>query len=1611
MQEQLDPESINNVMDAFYQSVRGAVESAGGTVVQLLGDGMLCAFGIPTIAEDDALCAVRAAVGIQQAFREFLQTQRWLTSAIGLRVAVNTGEVVVSDEHPAGIGDPLNVAARLQQEARDGEVLIGQATRRLVADTVTLERAGVFKLKGRTGTVTAYRVISLQRPTGTTATFVGREEEMARLTAVYDKAVNERVARLGMLVGSPGLGKSRLIDEFCRRVGDRATIVSAHCDAAGGATFAPIAEALREWLGAKGSQDDSAARTDPSAELLASIERVIQPEDTERARVAAGLLALLDGSPPSPEETFFVIRRFLSALAQERPLVLVIDDLHWAEPLLLDLVEHLIQWVSGVPLFLLVGARPELRERRSTLVTPDGLVSDVITLGGLDAGAAMRLAASVIGAADLPATVVAKVLSTSEGNPLFVGELVRMLVDEGAIEEQGGRWIVGANLAELAMPPTIHALLAARLERLHPEERTLLECASVVGRQFSRHAVAALLGQQSSTLDARLESLKRSELIESDTGWLLGEPLLRFHHVLIRDAAYRRLLKGKRAELHERLAGWIEAQVGSASEHDESIGRHLEQANLLLGELGPLDEKGSALGKRASQRLAAAGRRALARDDVSVASDLLGRAVSRLDPVDPGRAELTLDWCEALLSAGDVGPAAMAIDSLAGTNDRRLRAWRTCFAGQLAVLTAPEALQAAADSVADAAREFTELGVSAGQAKAHFVHAQALARLGKVGASEAALDLALAAAREAGDRRRANTVLALAPLAALWGPSPVTRASGRCLDVVRVLRITQGAPAVEAVALSCQGVLEALRGRTDAAHRMIASGRRMVEEMGIAQRLFETDVFSGFVELLEGNFPAAERTLRGAYEGFRALGLGIDAARAAALLARVLLLQDRIDEAETLSHASEALAGDDLKAAIAWRGVRAEALARRGEPGQAIKFASAAVAIATTTDALLDHADARRALAAAFRAAGRAAEAEAQDRHAIELWETKGATQLANSVRGTRQNVVNPRRPDESVQWREGANVTAHRRIGANVATRLCGEFATAIATRDLQMLGGLIAEDFHFEHRWTGTSFGSREFLGTWRGILDAQDVAYRSEVLAGLGESLALYRHLLTIDGLPKSVIVGVGQAELDEVVIVEADRVGQCCRMDLYAPAKLGNAITGLFERHAESLPQGPERTRASGVARVIAAHNGPIDPDRIRSALDPAHRCVDHRDLGTWNTASAAEIVHHYRTQLELAPDFSGRIDDVLALAPDALTVLITFLGTARSSGGAFENKLIVLFTFGADGLNRMIEYFEPEQVAEALTRFDELATRTAPGVGREFFSNELFSNMATRAVQRGTAAIASRDWQAFAALMAPGFRHLDRTRIAHLETDGQAWLAGFRRMVEMTSAPPVYSVLATRGEWLALMSMIWRGADGDVGLSEIEWRLIIEVNQRGEHVAIVVYDPVDVDAAYGELDVRYRAKNASASDVLAADQPEQLPTWKSLHDYVRHVGCRDWSAVAALCAEEFVEFDHRSFATLGTTRGGDAWARNFQELVSLAPDTVYRVHHVLIEARGYYSHGSWVGTRDGGPYEIVVNAVLELDESGLLLRADIFDGDDGEEALKRLAELAVPASST
>ena len=1682
LQERLDPESTRGFMERYYRAMSSAVEAHGGTVVKLLGDGVMAAFGVPTVAEDDAIRAVRAAMEMVEVLGLGVEGLgvRGSESAptpdpLSVRIAVNTGEVVVSSDDSDVVGDPVNVAARLQQEAGTGEVVIGESTQRLVASLVTLAPLGSFALKGRSETVKAYRVVSLERPATAIATaFVGRDDELTRLTTVYEAAIAAPAARLAVLLGSPGLGKSRLIDELRRRLGTAATVVAAQCDAAGGGTFAPIAAALRQHLAIDAAAGPDALRT--------AIEALLPSAEAERARIAGGVAALLTGSPTSPEETFFVIRRLLAGIAAARPLLLVIDDLHWAEPLLLDLVEHLIQWGSGVPLLVLVGTRPELRATRASLTVRGPLVADVVTLGGLDAGAATRLAANVIGAADLPAAVAGKLLATSEGNPLFVAELVRMLVQEGALTRDGDRWIVGDNLAALEMPPTIHALLAARIERLPPDERGLLERAAVVGRHFSRNAVAALLPDAAGGLDARLESLKRSELIESDSGWFLGEPVLRFHHVLIRDAAYRRLLKGTRAELHARLADWIEARAGDAVEHDETIGRHLEQAHQHLNELGLLDAHGRRLGQRASQRLAAAGRRALAGDDLPLAASLLGRALAGLDSNDAARADLALDWCEALLAAGEVGPAAAAIEELArfavagvggwglgvrgeedgvggsglgggGGEERskdvasdaslcaaapsgarpadpflsapnpqpltpnplfsrsqpptpnplssdpqplspnpRLSAWHTCFTGQLTVLTAPQGLQTTADAVAAAAAQFVALGDAAGEAKAHHVHAQALARLGRVGACEAALDKALAAARRAGDRRRANAVLAGAPLAALWGPSPVTRASGRCLDVVRVLRITQGAPAVEAVALSCQGVLEALRGRTDAARRMIASSRKMVEELGITHRLFEADAFVGRIELLEGDAVAAARSLRGAYEGLRDLGLGIDAAQAAALLARALLAQGRAAEAEALSRDSEALAGDDLQAAIAWRGVRAEALAQRGEHATAVELARAAVTIATATDALLDHADARLALAAALRAAGRAGEADAEQRHAVELWEAKGATLLAERVRRDADRVapVGSQAPDAPAI----PPLRPRRRPRRNTATVYSSRVLAAIEARDLDAIAAICADDLQIVHHPSGLSYGYGEGLERFRLLFQATHLSVAYDSLATLGDALVLFRDFTSFSGLNDGEL-SFGAARSSYVNLLEINDRQQLARIEIFAESQLSPAIARLYARYAELLPHGAARERAEQATGAVATINATTDPDRLAPALIPSFECVDHRPAATWRARDAQEFLEHWHRQNAVAANVSLRDDDVLALGPDTFLVRRIYSGLDRASGEGFETLILILIVVAADGRLARAEIWEADREAAALARFDALTgAAAAPPVRR------VRPNAATAVLARMEAAFAAHDLDAVDALLSEAMESVDHQtgsaygREAHLDSS--------RRMMRVPGLAFRLEVLATLGDRLCLMRRLvtasgTAGGNFDVAAYEMEHVGLLELDATGrcrsfetfatDHLGPAV---VRLYARYAELlpegTQRQRATvtaRAIAYSLTDSTTPDETLLFDPLYE----------------------DIDHRTvgYGTLSTAEA--------QKLVSsqraLADDLRFRLEDILALRRDGLvrkSTTSGIWRDGGGAFERTVCMLSLFGADGRATRQETFEGDREAEALARFDEL-------
>jgi tetratricopeptide (TPR) repeat protein len=860
------------------------------------------------------------------------------------------------------------------------------------------------------------------------------------------------------------------------------------------------------------------------------------------------------------------------------------------------------------------------------------------------------------------------------------------------------------------------------------------------------------------------------------------------------------------------------------------------------------------------------------------------------------------------------------------------------------------------------------------------VQATALVRLGEIGACEAALDRALAAARRARDRRRANAVLAGAPLAALWGPSPVTRASGRCLDVVRVLRITQGAPAVEAVALSCQAVLEALRGRTDAGRRMIASARHMVEELGITHRLLEVDVFAGLIELLEGDAPAAERCLRAAYEGLRDQGLAIDAARAAALLGRALLAQGRGEEAETASLDSEALAGDDLKAAIAWRGVRAEAMARRGEHGAAVGLARAGVVLAAATDALLDHADARQALASVLRAAGQSGEADAEERRAVELWQAKGATLLVGRAQSTgavvREAAV--ARPEEGPPARL-------RRVRENAAIGEALRLQAAVAARDVaavrESFGGLVEVVDHP----TGSTFDGRAMLAVWRSFLAAQEPELRHEPLATLGESLALLRGSMSFEALAEGT-APFGPVSRDEIVFIEVGPHGRHQRLELFAPDHLGDAVARLYERHAERLPEGPDRTRAAATARTVAALVEAPDLVRWAAGFAPAIEFFDPRTVGFGSVQGAEAVLGTIRALFDLSESFGTRIDDVLALRSDALVVRWTSYGTQREGGGAFERELCQLWVFGSDGRLARWEQYAGDRDAEALARFDELAA--AQPATR-------FANAATRSFDEFARCWNARDWDGVVATYVPLIRFVDRRSLTGVDLEGADFLANLRVIFEMGPSRYHGEPLATRGDRLALFRWRLEGQNAEVGPVEFEYVGVVEVDAGGRGILNSAFDSSELDAAYAELDERYRAgEGAPFAELLA-----------HLDGFRRAAGASDPIALAPLLPADFTMRSHRRFASTGETLTRDEYLASMATLQQM--DDVrsrLRLDHLRISDGAAIADSTLIGTRDGGNFEISYVAVFRHD--GRRVREmETFESDQLADALARYEMLS------
>jgi DNA-binding SARP family transcriptional activator/tetratricopeptide (TPR) repeat protein len=955
----LDPEALDVVLGDALAALGSTLERHGGKLAAVAGERILGVFGVPTLHEDDALRAAQAALAGRSALAAAVEQNHGLS--LTMRGGVATGDALVGGPEPPGFSsDAIGRAVELAASAPAGEILVSEATLQLAAGALEVEYVGPGRLRLRSAQVGARpRAVRLDAP------LVGRDAQRSRLGEAFMHALRERAPVLATVLGEAGIGKTRLARELAAHLGGEATVLVGNCLSYGeGITFAPLRELIGQTGAGEGTRDELEA-------LLAG--------QADAGRVAEYLSAALSPRGQgvfSAAEIFWATRRLLETLARREPLLVVFDDLHWAEATFLDLVEALAAQAEDAPMLLLCLARPELLEQRPAW--PAGARRTVfIQLEPLaDDDAATLLDALV--EVPPPAWGRKQLLEAAAGNPLFLEQLVASLSEQRRADG-------------LPLPPTIQALLAARLERLGPGERAVLARAAILGMSFAVPAIAELLPEEArAPLGRHLQALVAKGLVESRRSNTTAEQGFRFRHVLVQQAAYRSVPKSLRADLHERFARWLARGAGQGAGDDEILGYHLEQAYRYRTELGRAGPPERALAAQAAERLAAAGRAALTRGDLPAGARLLERAVVLLPLEDSARSALLPTLGLALLESGRLADAdrilGEGIERASARNDSRLEA-RARVEQQFVRLQAGSSRGIAqARRVADAALAvLAEHGDDLGQCRAWCLRAW----IGWTGALIAVADdawrRAAEHARRAGDQRELFEILGWRASAAVWGPAPVSQAIARCTAIRDQVRAS---PVAVAVTLHPLGLLHAMDGDFDQARRLVRQGNEILDEF---DRLHSAvSHHEALVELLAGQPAAAEERLRLGYRRLEEMGERALLATTAAMLAQAVHAQGHLQEANAFCQVSErTAAAEDLPTQVKWRGVRAKLLGWEGRTGEAAVLAREAVRLAAPTDMLTMRADALLDLAEVLRLSGPSAEADAVARQALALYERK----------------------------------------------------------------------------------------------------------------------------------------------------------------------------------------------------------------------------------------------------------------------------------------------------------------------------------------------------------------------------------------------------------------------------------------------------------------------------------------------------------------------------------------------------------------------------------------------------------------------------------------------
>lgn len=982
-----DPEVLRPLLEQYFAAARGAVERHGGRVEKFIGDAVSAVFGLPVAHEDDALRAVRAAVEIQARLAELAAGSAF---PLAVRIGITTGEVLVPGDGTPLIGDAMNTAARLQAGAEPGQVLVGEPTYRLVRDAVVAELVEPLALRGKAEPVAAYRVLQVaslspMRTRRLDAPMVGRHRESTLLESAYERVASDRACQLFTVLGAAGAGKSRLVEEFLSSHPD-GDVLRGRCLPYGdGITWYPVTEALRGALGLPDFAD--------AATVQAAIHAAVGGEE-HAASIEANLARLFAaGEGGAPEETFWAIRRFLESRGKERPTILVLDDIHWGEPTFLDFVEHVGDWSRDAAILLLCMARPDLLDVRA--VWGGGKMNaTTISLAPLSDTECGTLIEGLLRSTALPEAVRDRITSVAEGNPLFVEEMLRMLVDDGRLVREGKGagegWVATGDLAEVNVPPTISALLSARLDRLSDPERAILEAAAVEGKEFHRDALAALLPEETRPgIEVHLRSLTRKELVSPDRSSLPGEDAYRFRHLLIRDAAYDAIPKADRASLHAAFAGWLEAVAGERIiEQEEIVGYHLERAYRYRLELGLPEDHDLRL--RAARALGAAGARALDAGDVRAAIELL-RPAAELARGD----QIELEILDRLGTAlGDV-PKFDEARNVTATLARAATAARDAvYEMRVRFVTLvdradtnPEAfdVDAASALIQEAIRLYRKHG-------AHQFMPSALGWLAQTqwsrGRAARALEInreALDAAFAVRDRRWIGFCLANDMEYLELGLSPLSVALERARELLETFG---GDRAIRATVLRERAWVSAFLGRGGEARADVVASRAIDEDLGHRVDDPWHPIIDGYVAWAERDLALAEGQFRAYHRAVAAAGDRSKFAFSGPPLARVLLELSEVQDAEDIL-------GDfrDNRlfptARIQARSIAAVIAARRGDLAEALRLSMDAEMLAASTDLLIDQADVALDQAEVLMLAGRPVEARAAAEVALERFERK----------------------------------------------------------------------------------------------------------------------------------------------------------------------------------------------------------------------------------------------------------------------------------------------------------------------------------------------------------------------------------------------------------------------------------------------------------------------------------------------------------------------------------------------------------------------------------------------------------------------------------------------